>query len=327
MKTLYDYISTSLYKNVDKEHINSFKKNIINLSEKASVLYKYCQKGAISENFGGSSSYQNADGDVQKTLDVYADELFLQYAYENSISHYASEEQDDIITLDKDKPFALAIDPLDGSSNITNNIAVGTIFSFFKNDHSSHKFKAFAQKGTKQVAAGYFIYSTQLSLIFTAGHGVAYFIYDQEKQAFILIDDQLMIKDHTCLYATNHANFRFWMDHMQRYIVDCQEGENGVRKKNFNTRWTASLVADSFRVLQEGGIFLYPEDKRKGYEKGRLRLLYEAFAVSFIIEQAGGISTDGQKDILEYEITELHQRVPLIFGSKDEITIFKKYSA
>ena len=212
-------------------------------------------------------------------------------------------------------PLAVNVDPLDGSSNIDTNLTVGTIFSILPAEGPS----PLLQPGHTQLAAGFIIYGPQTALVLTVGQGTHMFWLAPGAEDFLLVKRNVQIPAVAREYAINGSNFRFWDDAIKAYVIDCTLGEDGPRKANFNTRWLASLVAEAFRILTRGGIYLYPDDTRKGYTKGRLRLLYEANPIALLTEQAGGACTTGTQRMLDVAPASLHQRVALVFGSKNEV--------
>ena len=268
--------------------------------------------GQLGAEVGG-----NADGDRQKALDVMADEAFATALTGTGIRWYASEEQDTALEIDAAGDLALAIDPLDGSSNIDVNISIGTIFSI--QPAAEDASTTFLRDGHQLLAAGYFIYGPQTALVVTFGAGVRHFILDRAKGAFVETADAPMITPASNEYAINASNYRHWPAPVRAYVDDCLAGADGPRGKNFNTRWVASLVAETHRILMRGGIFLYPSDARSGYENGRLRLVYECAPIAMLVEQAGGKATTGLEPILDQVPQTLHARVPFLFGSADKI--------
>ena len=254
----------------------------------------------------------NADGDTQKALDVLADDIILEAARQAGAAAYMSEEREVAISLSDDGPFIIACDPLDGSSNIGVNVSIGTIFSVLPTAGAG------LAAGRDQYAAGFFVYGPQTTLLLTVGAGVASFLMDADGR-FQLIDDNIRIPDQTGEFAINAGNQRYWLPPARRYVADCVAGADGPRGKNFSQRWVGSLVADAWRIFRRGGVFLYPADDRDGYGDGRLRLVYEAAPIAFLAAQAGGRATDGTGDILDIIPTAVHQRVPLVFGSREEV--------
>lgn len=274
-------------------------------------------------DLAGSMSHTlgvNSDGDVQKALDVDCDDTVMQALARAPVAEIASEEADAIILADPDAPLAVAVDPLDGSSNIDTNLSIGTIFSVLpKGRPGAEALGSFGGPGTRQLAAGFTIYGPQTALVLTMGAGVQVFTLDGSSDEYRLTRTDLRIPSGTREYAINASNYRHWEQPVRTYVDDCMSGASGVRGSDFNMRWMGSLVAEAFQILARGGIFLYPADKRPGYENGRLRLLYEAHPMAFLMEQAGGGATTGRQRILDIAATSLHQRVPLILGSADKV--------
>jgi fructose-1,6-bisphosphatase I len=272
---------------------------------------------------GSPSGGHNPDGDMQRHLDVSADEAFLAAARQTGIMHYCSEEIDCAVSLTGDVPLALAIDPLDGSSNIDTNISIGTIFSILPAGPGAPE-ESFLQPGRKQLAAGFFIYGPQLALALTFGAGTRIFVHSPRLGTFVETA-RPAIAERTEEFAINASNYRHWDDAVRLYVDDCLRGATGPREKDFNMRWIASLVADAYRILIRGGVFLYPGDARRGYASGRLRLVYEANPIALLVEQAGGSATDGLTPILDVLPASLHQRTPFVFGAAKEVARIGRY--
>jgi len=309
-------LKTFLEKNYS---IDSLNKVILDLSNAAIKISNSIRNNYKLENKKETS--QNADGDKQKPLDIFADECVFESLNNSSVAAYCSEEQDGMTTIDKNGKYLIFCDPLDGSSNIGNNISIGTIFSIlpFYNDSIENSLK---QNGNSQLCAGFFVYGPQTTLILSLGKGVHSFYFDNKNSQFNILNSNIIIPKSTSEFSINSSYRRFWNDKVKNYIKNCEDGSDGIREKNFNMRWVGSLVADASRIFERGGIFLYPEDKREKNKSGRLRLTYEANPISFLISQAGGKATNGSIDILNVEVNEIHQRVPFIFGSKEEVDIF-----
>ena len=309
-------LKTFLEKNYS---IDSLNKVILDLSYAAIKISNSIRNNYKLENKKETS--QNADGDKQKPLDIFADECVFESLNNSSVAAYCSEEQDGMTTIDKNGKYLIFCDPLDGSSNIGNNISIGTIFSIlpFYNDSIENSLK---QNGNSQLCAGFFVYGPQTTLILSLGKGVHSFYFDNKNSQFNILNPNIIIPKSTSEFSINSSYRRFWNDKVKNYIKNCEDGSDGIREKNFNMRWVGSLVADASRIFERGGIFLYPEDKREKNKSGRLRLTYEANPISFLISQAGGKATNGSIDILNVEVNEIHQRVPFIFGSKEEVEIF-----
>lgn len=310
-----------------KPHSEAVSATIGALAKAALEVRKLTTQGALNAGFAASRGSENTDGDIQKDLDVVADGIFLQAIREVPVALYGSEENTGAILIDPAKPLALAIDPLDGSSNIETNVSIGTIFSILPvtGDPKSDPEQSFLQPGTTQLAAGFFIYGPQLALVLTVGAGTRIFIHSSKFGDFIEAYDSVAIPKNASEFAINVSNYRHWEEPIRLYVDDCFAGSEGPREKDFNMRWIASLVADCYRILIRGGVFLYPADKRKGYGSGRIRLVYEANPIAFLVEQADGAATDSVNRILDIQPTSLHQRIPLIFGSKSKVERVARY--
>ncbi|MCQ8894844.1 class 1 fructose-bisphosphatase [Limnobacter humi] len=279
-------------------------------------------KGALSGVLGTAGT-ENVQGETQKNLDIIANDMILvALAASGVVAGMASEELDDCSPVPghADKPYLVLFDPLDGSSNIDVNVSIGTIFSVLPNprtgDINNH---SFLQPGTAQVAAGYVVYGPQTSLVLTFGNGVAAFTLDREAGEYVLTTPAMDIPADTKEFAINMSNQRHWYPPVQKYIAELLAGKTGERGKDFNMRWIASMVADVHRVLTRGGIFMYPKDLRDPNKPGKLRLMYEANPMSFLVEQAGGKSFDAAQRILDIQPTELHQRCAVMLGSAHEV--------
>jgi fructose-1,6-bisphosphatase I len=288
------------------------------------VISNAVNKGALIGVMGSAGS-ENVQGETQKELDVITNEIFIKSnEWAGHLAAMASEEMDDIYPIPAQYPrgkYLLVFDPLDGSSNVDVNISVGTIFSILRcpGEGESPSAKAFMQPGTKQVCAGYALYGSSTMLVLTSGHGVNGFTLDRDIGEFILTHPSMTIPADTKEFAINASNQRFWEAPVQRYVEEALAGETGPRGKDFNMRWVASMVAEVHRILMRGGIFMYPKDTKDPTKAGKLRLLYEANPMSFIVEQAGGASSTGRERILDIQPEGLHQRVPVILGSKNEV--------
>jgi fructose-1,6-bisphosphatase I len=255
----------------------------------------------------------NADGDQQKDIDLAADEIMRLAVRQAPVAAILSEEAEGPETLDPQAPFCIAIDPLDGSANLENNISVGTIFSI--RPRGNDILSTFFEPGTAQCAAGFVVYGPQTSLVLALDGRVDLFILDRHTRQFVLIRQGVQIASDTAEFAINASNRRHWNSPVRSYIDECLAGTSGERGADFNMRWIGSLVAEALRILMRGGVFLYPADARPGYREGRLRLLYEAHPMALIMEWAGGAATTGRRRILELGAKTPHQRVPLIMGS------------
>lgn len=272
-------------------------------------------RGALA-GITGQAQGRNADGDVQKDLDIRSDDLVRNALRSVPLAALVSEEAGGAEIGDASALISIAFDPLDGSSNIDTNMTVGTIFSIVPNiPHTL----AFSAQGTKQLAAGFVVYGPQTSLVLTLGDGVDIFTLDRIDRTFKLVRKRVLIPRDTAEYAINASNHRHWEQPVRDFVDECLAGVDGPGSKDFNMRWIGSLVAEAYRILTRGGVFLYPSDAREGYTEGRLRLLYEAYPMAFIIEQAGGGASTGRERILELAPSSIHQRVPLIMGSIEKV--------
>ena len=293
------------------------------LSIAAKQISYICARGPLESGLGDVTGGANSDGDAQKALDVRSDEIVTAALKTAPVAYYASEEQDDVVTLDASKPLAVASDPLDGSSNIDTNVSIGTIFSIFA--AKSDALSSFMRVGSEQICGGFYVYGPQTTLVITAGAGTETYVLDPGTGDFELAIADMKIMPASTEYAINASNHQHWESPIRSYIEDCLAGAEGPLGEKHNMRWVGSLVADANRILSRGGIFMYPGDDRKGYQAGRLRLLYEANPVAFVIEQAGGIATDGKLRILGMSLESLHQRVPLVFGSEKPVQMVASY--
>jgi fructose-1,6-bisphosphatase I len=303
------------------------------------VVARACKHIAIQVNKGalgevlGTAGTENVQGEVQKKLDVISNEVLIEAnEWGGHLAAMASEEMDSIHVVPNRYPqgeYLLLFDPLDGSSNIDVNVSIGTIFSVLRKvGHAPGVSEAdFLQPGKHQAAAGYCVYGPQSTLVLTLGNGVALFTLDRETGSWLLTQTEAQIPPDTKEFAINMSNMRHWAAPVRRYIDECLAGQTGVRGKDFNMRWVASMVADVHRIVCRGGIFLYPWDQREPNKPGKLRLMYEANPMAFIVEQAGGAATDGSQRILDIVPTALHQRVSVMLGSRNEVERVSGYHA
>jgi fructose-1,6-bisphosphatase I len=276
----------------------------------------------------GSAGSGNVQGEVQQKLDIIAnDQLMNGVKGCQSLAGLASEEMELPVAVQGTGDYLLLFDPLDGSSNIDVNVSIGTIFSILKKQDPSAPLQTsdFLLSGRHQVAAGYVVYGPQTTMALTLGDGVVMFTLNKETSEFLLIKDSVTISPSTKEFAINMSNMRHWADPVRRYVEECLAGTTGARDKDFNMRWIASMVADVHRVLCRGGVFMYPWDKRDPKKAGKLRLMYEANPMSFLVEQAGGASINGTQTIMDLQPTGLHERVSVMLGSKEEIERLKQY--
>jgi fructose-1,6-bisphosphatase I len=272
-------------------------------------------RGALAGITGAAQGSANADGDVQKDLDVRADDMIRAALKDVAWGALASEEAETADLRDGGL-IDIAYDPLDGSSNIETNMTVGTIFSIMPSVAGK---TPFTSPGHAQIAAGFVVYGPQTSLVLTLGDGVHVFTLDRDAGGYKSIRTNVQITADCAEYAINASNHRHWEAPVRDFVEQCLAGKEGTKGKNFNMRWIAALVAEVYRILVRGGVFLYPGDARKGYGDGRLRLVYEAHPMAFIVEQAGGAATTGRQRILDVAPTAIHQRIPLIMGSRNEV--------
>nr|WP_051203107.1 class 1 fructose-bisphosphatase [Sediminimonas qiaohouensis] len=279
-------------------------------------------RGAIGQDLSDAVGV-NSGGDGQKALDVIADERFMTAFAGSNIRHYASEEQENAVTLNSAGAWALAIDPLDGSSNIDVNVSVGTIFALFPAGDRPED--SFLRPAADLIAAGYIIYGPQCCLVVSFGEGVQIYTLAPDTSEFVLTGNQVRVPETSGEFAINASNYRHWPAPIRAYIDDLVSGIEGPRERDFNMRWVASLVAEAHRIMMRGGIFLYPGDNRNGYAQGRLRLLYECAPIAFLMEQAGACATDGSDPILRQTIPDLHARTPFVFGSAEKVARVTAY--
>ncbi len=295
------------------------------------VVARACKSISMAVNKGalggvlGSADSENVQGEVQKKLDIISNEVLIEAnEWGGHLAAMASEEMDSIHLVPSRYPqgeYLLLFDPLDGSSNIDVNVSIGTIFSVLRkpDDHPGVQEADFLQAGAKQVAAGYCVYGPSTTLVLTVGGGVAMFTLDREQGSFVLTQENVQIPADTKEFAINMSNMRHWDAPVKRYVDECLAGKEGPRGKDFNMRWIASMVADVHRILTRGGIFMYPWDKREPEKAGKLRLMYEANPMAWLVEQAGGAATNGKQRILDLQPTKLHERVAVFLGSKNEV--------
>jgi fructose-1,6-bisphosphatase I len=298
---------------------------ITTVTDVGKTISQLLRKGALADILGEAGN-QNVQGEDQKKLDVLANDLLLDALAKNAhCAGVASEELDDATPANDDGSLLVLFDPLDGSSNIDINMAVGTIFSVLPYDRQGQTSENsdYLQAGNKQLAAGYLLYGTSTVLALTIADKVVMFSLDPETSDYVLIEDNVQIDTDTSEYAINSSNYRYWRAPMQQYIDELIAGEAGVRGRDFNTRWVAAMVGDVHRILCRGGLFTYPFDTKYAHKAGKLRLMYEANPMSLLIERAGGAATDAVNRILDIEPTDIHQRVPVVLGSKNEVNYVK----
>jgi fructose-1,6-bisphosphatase I len=315
----------------DKGHIPADLRLLLEVVARACKSISHAvNKGALGGVLGSAES-ENVQGEVQKKLDIIANEVLLEAnEWGGHLAAMASEEMDSIYLVPNRYPqgeYLLLFDPLDGSSNIDVNVSIGTIFSVLKKTEGEQGVteQDFLQPGKQQVAAGYCVYGPQTTLVLTVGDGVAMFTLDREQGSFVLTQENVQVPADTQEFAINMSNMRHWDEPVRRYIDECLQGKEGPRGKDFNMRWIASMVADVHRILTRGGVFMYPWDKREPHKPGKLRLMYEANPMGWLVEQAGGAATNGQERILDLQPTQLHERVSVVLGSKNEVERLTQY--
>lgn len=299
---------------------------ILTITDATQEISALVSRGSLAGALGAARG-DNSDGDVQKELDIVANDIIIHALKDAPVAWLVSEELDTAKNLSSSAPLIVAIDPLDGSSNIDTNTAVGTIFSLLPMDETMDPSNAdiVLQRGTRQLAAAYVIYGPQTALVLTTGHGTHIFTLDKDTGDYRLTNPDITVPETTREFAINVSNFRHWDRHIRAYIDGCLAGEDGQRDSNYNMRWLASLVAECHRIFSRGGVFLYPSDARKGYAAGRLRLLYEVNPIAFLVEQAGGMASTGRQRVMEVDPLSIHQRIPMIFGSRHEIRRVERY--
>lgn len=288
------------------------------LAETTIAMSETVAKGALAGRLGRVTA-RAGEFDEQKEIDVLANASILAAMKSVPVAAVASEEMPEPMMLDPKAPLLVATDPLDGSSNVDANVSFGMIFSVLPRHPSSTGEAAFLRPGSHQLAAGLVVYGPQTVLVLTVGVGTHIFTLDREARSYTLSHKGVAIPAATTEYAINTSNARHWDEPIRIYVHDCENGADGPRAQDFNMRWTGSPVADIYRILSRGGIYLYPGDSRKGFHQGRIRLIYEANPMAWIVEQAGGRAMAGKERILDVVPASLHQKTPLICGSRDEV--------
>ena len=318
MTTLAHYLNTSTIDPALSDVITT-------ITDVGKTISQLLRKGALADILGEAGN-QNVQGEDQKKLDVLANDLLLDALAQNAhCAGVASEELDHATPANADGSLLVLFDPLDGSSNIDINMAVGTIFSIlpYQRQGQVSTDSDFLQAGNQQLAAGYLLYGTSTMLALTVADSVVMFSLDPDSGDYVLIEEAVQIDADTSEYAINGSNYRYWRAPMQQYIDELIDGHTGVRGRDFNTRWVAAMVGDVHRILCRGGLFTYPFDTKDIKKPGKLRLMYEANPMSLLIERAGGSATDAVNRILDIEPTDIHQRVPVVLGSKNEVEYVK----
>ena len=295
------------------------------IGDTCKAIDQLLQKGALAGVLG-SAQHENVQGEEQKKLDVISNDYLIDaLKVHPHVGGLASEELDEFTVGQENGDYLVLFDPLDGSSNIDINMCVGTIFSILPAKNAVTQAEDFLQTGVQQVSAGYVLYGPSTMMALTVGAGVVFFTFDPESQEFLLTTNAITVAADTKEYAINASNQRHWEEPVKRYVDELLAGTTGPREKDFNMRWVACMVGDIHRILCRSGIFMYPYDLKDPKKAGRLRLMYEANPMSMLLEQAGGASTTGRVRILDIQPTELHQRVPVIIGSKNEVELVTSY--
>ncbi len=304
---------------------------LLGVSETCKEISYEVSRGALAGVLGMAGT-ENVQGEDQKKLDVISNDLMVQgCAATGAICGMASEEMDHVLRVPEDQPvgpYLICFDPLDGSSNIDINVSIGTIFSVLPSPRGACRDicdEDFLQSGRHQLAAGYVVYGPQTQMVFTLGRGVVMFTLDPDCNEYVLTTPVAMISEQAKEFAINCSNMRHWEPPVKRYIAELLEGKTGIRGKDFNMRWIAAMVAEVHRILNRGGIFMYPRDARDPAKPGKLRLMYEANPMSWLVEQAGGRSTNGVSNILDIVPEKLHQRVAVFLGAKEEVELVTSY--
>ena len=315
MKTLAQFLPQHLQQNNIPAELGSVLESIV---AACSDISGKVRLGALAGVLGMAGT-GNIQGEDQKKLDVIANDILIDVLKKNAhVAGLASEEEDTFVAANENSGYLVLFDPLDGSSNIDVNISVGTIFSVLTKPEGRLNTESFLQKGRDQVAAGYVLYGPQTQLVFTLKHGVFVFTLNENSE-FVLTKENPQVPASTKEFAINMSNARHWQAPMQQYINELLAGDTGVRGKNYNMRWVASMVAEIHRILMRGGVFMYPQDKRDPSKPGKLRLMYEANPMSLILEQAGAAASNALENMLDIVPTGLHQRVSVVMGSREEV--------
>ena len=315
MKTLAQFLPQHLQQNNIPAELGSVLESIV---AACSDISGKVRLGALAGVLGMAGT-GNVQGEDQKKLDVIANDILIDVLKNNAhVAGLASEEEDTFVAANENGGYLVLFDPLDGSSNIDVNISVGTIFSVLTKPEGRLNTESFLQKGRDQVAAGYVLYGPQTQLVFTLKHGVFVFTLNENNE-FVLTKENPEVPASTKEFAINMSNSRHWQAPMQQYINELLAGDTGVRGKNYNMRWVASMVAENHRILMRGGVFMYPQDKRDPSKPGKLRLMYEANPMSLILEQAGAAASNALENMLDIVPTGLHQRVAVVMGSREEV--------
>jgi fructose-1,6-bisphosphatase I len=325
--TLSKFLIDTLDRKPGPESASGLSALLIDVAASIKTISAALTKGALGGHYGSAETH-NTHGEEQKKLDLATNEIFLQHCeWDGLLAGMVSEEMEGVYAIPDAYPrgeYLLAFDPLDGSSNIDINGVVGSIFSVLRVNGTSGD-AAFLRPGREQVAAGYAIYGPSTMLVLSVGNGTHGFTLERDVGNFVLTHSDIRIPEDSCEFAINASNERFWEPPVRRYVQECKDGKSGCRQRDFNMRWIASMVAEVHRILMRGGVFMYPRDFKTPAMQGRLRMLYEASPMSFLVEQAGGMSITGRERILDVKPQALHERVPVILGSKNEVARIGRY--
>jgi fructose-1,6-bisphosphatase I / sedoheptulose-1,7-bisphosphatase len=321
--TLKDFLAEELKHAAQGHQLATLLLEIASTCTKIAAL---TTKGALLDIMAKLDS-QNIQGETQTKLDVVTNDLFINALSRcELVAGFASEELDEVTSI-RAANYLVIFDPLDGSSNAPVNVSVGTIFSVLNAPEDRVPTEAdYLQAGNHQVAAGYALYGPSTMLVFSIGKGTHGFTLDPDKQDFILTHPNMRVAELSSEFAINASNERFWEPPVVRYVAECKEGATGIRERDFNMRWVASMVADIHRILMRGGVYLYPKDNKKPIKAGRLRLMYEVNPMSMLVEQAGGKSSTGRARVLDILPEHIHQRVPVVIGTAQEVALVERYT-
>ncbi len=312
---LEDYLGRWAHMSTERQAVLT---TVIALAQAAKEIEALTLQGALAGNLSAETG-RTGSGDAQKKLDLLANDILLKHCGKAPVAAFASEEMREAFDFGNDQPLVVAVDPLDGSSNIDANVTVGLVFSVLPRLAAVSGDRHFLQPGTQQVAAGIFLFGPQTTLLLTVGDGAHVFTLDRPSGIFLCTNENVVIPTTTQEYAINDSNYFHWDEAVRTYVDDCRLGTRGPRTVDFNMRWVGSFVAEISRIFSRGGIYLYPGDTRPGYQQGRLRAVYEVNPAAWLIEQAGGKATTGHERILDLIPNQLHARFPLICGSEYEV--------
>lgn len=316
MTTLHEHLAAWSAEQSDRQAVVQ---TVVAIATAGCALAQVIAQGPLAGDLGRVIG-PSADGDGQKALDRFASEVFVDHLRGSPVALIASEESADVILLDPDGKIAVAVDPLDGSNNVDINAPLGTVFSLLPATSTTVPEESFLAPGADQLAAGFILYGPHTALVLTLGDGVNIFTLEPRTGEFVMTRSAIQIPPGRREYAINASNGRHWPLAIRAFVEECVAGSDGPRGVDYNTRWLGAVVSEAYRIIIHGGIYLYPGDARPGYGRGRLRLLYEANPIALLIEQAGGSATDGFGRILDLVPADIHEHVPLIFGSPDKVS-------